>query len=252
VKFIFCLLPLFISTFSLNAKNLIELRIATYIEEPFSYIKNNELVGENIEIAKVLTKSLNLKPVFIHCPFARCLAMVKNGHADMIFGLRKLPKREINLTFISPPYMIQHYPLRFYTLKSANRSIKKFNDLESLSVGILRGATYFEQFDNNTQIQKVKLNTRKQLVNMLLRKRIDTFLEREESIKPLLSLIEYNEKLSLAEFQYSKAVETYIAISKLSRVNNYTKELKLQLTNLITNGTIEKIISKRIATKVNK
>lgn len=252
MKFIVCLFSLLIAIFSADAKNLIELRIATYIEEPFSYIKNNELIGENIEIAKVLAKSLNFEPIFIQCPFARCLAMVKNGHADMIFGLRKFPEREINLTFISPPYTIQHYPLRFYTLKSANKTIKRFSDLENLTVGMLRGATYFEQFDTNTQIKKVELTSREQLVNMLLRNRIDTFLDREESIRPLLSPSEYNQKLSLAKFEYDKAVETYIAISKLSRINNYANDFKQQLTQLITDGTIGKIIAKRTKTQINK
>ena len=246
MKYIVFFLFVFILTFSLDAKALKELRIATYIEEPFSYIKNNRLVGENIEIAKVLAESLNLEPIFIHCPFARCLAMVKNGHADMIFGLRRFPEREINLTFISPPYVIQYYPLRFFTLKSANKSITKFSDLQNLTVGTLRGATYFDQFDKNTQIKKIEVTTREQLVNMLLKNRFDTFLDREESIEPLLSQEEYNKKFSLAKFQYDKADATYIAISKLSRINNFTKELKQQLTKLIADGTIGKIIAKRI------
>ena len=223
-----------------------ELRIATYIEEPFSYIKNNKLVGENIEIAKLLAKSVKLDPLFIHCPFARCLAMVKHGQADMIFGLRKLPEREVYLTFLTPPYMIQHYPVRFFTLKSASHPIKKFSDLKGLTVGVLRGATYFDQFDKSKEIKKVELTTRKQLIKMLLRGRIDTFLEREETIKPLVSATDYKEKLALADYLYDRASATYIAISKHSKIQGYRKQLSKNLRKFVNDGTIQKLMKQRI------
>jgi polar amino acid transport system substrate-binding protein len=245
---LFLLLPLQSYAFSHG-----ELRIATYIEEPFSYIKNNELVGEHIEIAKLLAKSVHLEPLFIHCPFARCLAMVKHGQADMIFGLRKLPEREIYLTFLTPPYMIQHYPIRFFTLKSAKHTITKFNDLKNLTVGVLRGATYFDQFDKSMEIKKVALTTREQLIKMLFRGRIDTFLEREETIKPLVSTKGYKEKLALADYMYDRASATYIAISKHSKITSYAKQLTNNLTKFVNNGIIQKLMKQRIeSTKASK
>ncbi len=245
VKYIFSLFIAVIFSCQVQAAYRGELRIATYIEEPFSYIKNNELVGENIEIAKLLAKSINLEPIFIHCPFARCLAMVKHGQADMIFGLRKFPEREIHLTFLSPAYMIQHYPLRFFTLKTSQQTINQFSDLTKLTVGILRGATYFDEFDHNRNIKKVALTSREQLVNMLLKGRIDTFLEREESIKPLVSQNDYKNKLVLANYQYDRASASYIAISKHSKIQSYSKKLSDNLAQLIQDGSLKKVMIDR-------
>lgn len=236
---------LFIFTFFFHSSLVLaykdELKIATFIEPPFVNLVGNQFVGENIDIARLLAKSVNLKPVFIRCPFARCLSMAKRGQADMIMGLRKLSEREKDLIFLNPPSMIQHYPLRFFTLTSKKTEINSFEDLKKLSVGTLRGGSYFELFDKNNAIKKVELTSREQLVKMLLRGRIDTFIEREESILPLLPLKEYQQKFSLANYRYDKAVNSYIAISKHSDINVYATSLSEQLKNLVANGKIKAI-----------
>jgi len=241
MKYLLYLLVLYYCYSPLILADKNELIIATYIEPPFADLVDNKLIGEHIEIAKLLALSVDLKPVFIQCPFARCLSMVKNGQADMIVGVRKIPEREKELTFLDPPYTIQRYPLRFFTLSSNEIMINSFDDLKKLTVGTLRGGSYFELFDDSNSFTKIEVTSREQLVNMLLRGRIDTFVEREESILPLLPLEEYQAKFSLANYQYDKAVNSYIAISKHSNIKIYTERLSQQLQNLVTNGTIKNI-----------
>jgi len=218
-----------------------KLTIATFIEPPFAYLVDNKFVGEHVDIVKKLIEPLGFTPVFLRCPFARCLNLIKQGKADMIFGLKKLPKREEYLIFIEPPYMEQHYPLHFFTLASRNIAIDGPEDLKKLTVGILRGASYFTLFDNDNTLSKVELTTRKQLVDMLIRGRIDTFIEREDSILPLLPLAEYTEKFSIANYQFDEATNAYIAISKHSEIKFHAERLSKQLHKLVTNGTIKTI-----------
>jgi polar amino acid transport system substrate-binding protein len=255
VKFLFFLLILLTFTFQTSAVEHDELRIVTYLEAPFAYIKNGKLLGENIEIAKLLAASINLTPLFIHCPFARCLAMVENGQADMILAIKKTPEREKNLLFLTSAHLIQHFPLRFYLLAANDLTINKFDDLTPLTIGVLRGAKYFDQFDQSRVLKKVALTSREQLIKMLLRGRIDTFLEREESIQPLISSAQYQQKFKLADYQYNKAVGSYIAISKHSKIKNYANTLSQHLQQFIDDGTIEKIIAKRpldLSNELNK
>lgn len=218
-----------------------ELKIATFIGAPFADIVDNEFVGINIEIATLLAKSINLTPIFIRCPFARCLSMVKQGKADMIMGLKKVPERQQDLIFLNPAFMVQHLPLRFFTLASKKVIINSFDDLDTLIVGTLRGGSYFELFDHSNSITKVELTSREQLISMLLHGRIDTFIEREESIIPLMSQDDYQQKILLSPYQYTTAVNSYIAISKHSHIKKYTAPLSQQLQKLVTNGTITKI-----------
>ena len=221
-----------------------ELNVAVFIEPPYVDFVEDQYVGRNIEIVKLLSKSLDLTPVFIRCPFARCLTMVKQGQADMILGLKKSAKREKDLMFLNPPLRVQHYPLRFFTLVSKKIAINQFSDLENITIGVLRGASYFDLFDKSEAITKVELTSRDQLVNMLLRGRIDTFLEREESILPLISLEEYREKFSLANYQYDQAVNSYIAISKHSDIKVHATALSAQLKKVVADGTSNTIKKK--------
>ncbi|MBL4942669.1 MAG: transporter substrate-binding domain-containing protein [Colwellia sp.] len=229
---------LFCHVTMVQAKNL---TVAIFIEPPFADLVDGEFVGENIDIVKALSKSVDLTPIFIRCPFIRCLALVKHGKADMIMGLRKLVDREKDLIFLSPPYMVQHYPLRFFTLTSQEIAINSFADLNNLTVGMLRGASYFDLFDDDKVIKKVELTSRTQLINMLLRGRIDVFIEREESVLPHLPLEQYLQKFTLAKYQYDQSENAYIAISKHSHIKEYAERLSAHLKTLVTNGTIKAI-----------
>lgn len=228
---------LFNSALAENSK----LNVAVFLEPPFVDLVANKLVGENIDISNLLAKSIGLKSVFIQCPPVRCLTMVKRGQADIILGLSKSLSRDEHFIFLNPPYLLQHQPLRFFTLTENSLTIDSFSDLSPLLVGTLRGAMYFPLFDENQVIKKIELTSRKQLVNMLLKGRIDTFLEREESVLPLLSATEYQNKFTMADYQYNKPINSYIAISKKSKIKRYANELSQVLAKAIADGTIKRI-----------
>ncbi|PKI13517.1 substrate-binding periplasmic protein [Colwellia sp. 12G3] len=132
-----------------------KLNVAVFLEPPYIDLVENKLVGENIDIIHLLVDSIGLKPVFIQCPFVRCLAMIKSGQVDMLLGLSKSIDREKDLIFLNPPHSIQQKPLRFFTLKEKNLTIQHFSDLNLLLVGTLRGAAYFPLFDESKTITKV-------------------------------------------------------------------------------------------------
>ena len=80
---------------------------------------------------------------------------------------------------------------------------------------------------------------------MLLKGRIDTFLEREESILPLLPYTQYKKEFVLAEYVYDHAVESYIAVSKNTPANEFSEQLSKKLAQFIQDGTIETIMNTR-------
>tara|TARA_B100000809_G_scaffold132287_1_gene130065 strand:+ start:3050 stop:3361 length:312 start_codon:yes stop_codon:yes gene_type:complete len=94
-----------------------KLNVAVFLEPPYVDLVANKLIGEHIDIINFSAKAIKLKPIFIQCPFVRCLAMVKSGQADMIIVIGKSAVREKDLIFLTPPHSIQHHLLRFFTLK---------------------------------------------------------------------------------------------------------------------------------------
>lgn len=219
------------------------INIATYIEPPSSDFIDGQYVGETNEVAKLLSKQLKITPHFIQCPIARCLEMVKTGQADMIVAIRKTGDREKYLSYLTPPFKIQYFPLRFYIRKETQGDIKQFEDLNTLAIGVVRGASYFDKFDRDNTLNKIAVTTHTQLVQMLLKKRIDTFLEREETIIPLVDRGTYQAKIKLATYQYDNAVGSYIAISKKSLFHKDIERLSSALQTLIMSGEIMKILN---------
>lgn len=238
------LLALLFSSFNVSAKPVTEIIVATYIEPPFSDIINGEFVGENIDIAYALADIMNKKVRFAYCPAARCFSLMQNGRADMIIAVRKTVIREQFLDYLASPIKIQKQPLRFYIRAGHAEPLTTYDDLKPLRIGVLRGASYFDRFDHDTEINKIPLTNHKQLIDMLLKGRIDTFLEREESIAPLIDESFNFKGIKMAEFSYNKSVGSYIAIAKKSIFSNELGEFSEALEALQHNGEIKKIIRK--------
>ncbi len=235
---------LFFITFNTSAQPVNEIIVAMHIEPPFSDIVNGEFVGENIDIANLLAKKINKKARYVYCPVARCLSLMQSGQADMIVAVRKTAKREQFIYYLSPPIKIQKHPLRFYIRANNKVIVDKYEDLQSLKIGVLRGASYFDKFDLDTKMFKVPLTNHQQLIDMLLKGRIDTFLEREESITPLVEQKVYATAIKLAKFSYDKGVGSYIAISKKSPFVKELTAFSQAIETLQSTGEIKKIISK--------
>lgn len=71
---------------------------------------------------------------------------------------------------------------------------------------------------------------------MLRKKRIDTFLEREESVLPWINKENYNVEFSLAKYQYDEAVASYIGIPKNSKFNDEVDKFSEVLDKLKASG----------------
>ncbi len=215
-----------------------------HIEPPFSDIVNDEFVGENIDIAHAIAALINKEAKFVYCPVARCFSLVHAGKADMIMAIRKTAIREQFLTYLAPPIKIQKLPLRFYIRANNELALNHYQDLQAFKVGILRGASYFDKFDHDTSINKIPVTNHQQLIKMLLKGRIDTFLEREESITPLVDKNIYATQIKLANFSYDKGVGSYIAVSKKSWLVTEVEQLSNAIQTLMSTGKLKEIINK--------
>jgi polar amino acid transport system substrate-binding protein len=206
---------------------------------------DGKYVGRNIRVIELLAKELNKKLQFLKCPVARCLAMIENGQADMIVAIRKTPEREKYIGYLERPFEVQTFPLRFYLPFDSKLQIEHAKDLNNLSIGVLRGFTYFDSFDHNHELNKIAVTKHSQLINMLLNKRIDTFIEREQTIIPLIDKVTYETKMKLAQYQYKKSVDSYIGISKMSPFYQDIKLISKKLAELLDKGAIDQILNQK-------
>jgi len=238
----FILLSIFFSFFVL-AEQKDTISVAVSLEPPMVDFVDGRYVGKNIEVLYLLAKKLNKKLKFLRCPVARCFVMIEHGQADMIIAIRKTPAREKYIGYLERPFEVQHFPLRFYLPFNSALQINSAKDLKNISIGVLRGFTYFDAFDHNNELNKIAVTNHSQLIQMLLSNRIDTFLEREQSIIPLIDDETYKTKMKLAQYQYKKSVDSYIGISKLSPFYQDIDFISQELAGLLDSGAIDEILN---------
>ncbi|EWH10074.1 amino acid ABC transporter periplasmic protein [Catenovulum agarivorans DS-2] len=220
------------------------IRVATHIEPPLVYLDGQEFVGSNVEVGKLLAASIGYQIEFVQCPFARCLYQTQIGQADMMIGINKTSERQRHFEYLSKPYSSVITPVKFYLNNDSVLKIARYEDLIGKKIGVLRGAVYFKPFDDDNRLTKVPVVNHEQLIDMLLNKRIDTFLARDLSVRKRASDVEYLEKMQAAQFTYQKQQDMYIAVSKKSQLVNKTAELSNKLAELISSGQVAKIVAR--------
>lgn len=220
------------------AESISKLKVATVIEPPYVEFVDNEFIGEDITLVRALAVAVNLEPEFILCPAKRCYEMVKHGQADMMVSVKKTAERMKDLIFLKPAIFIQHHPIIFYLNINSKIKIDSYQDLSGLVIGTLRGYSYYQKFDNDLSLNKVATTNRQQLIKMLAKNRIDVFLDRKDSVSPLIAGSHYSNKFKLASFSYDKPVEGFIVISKKTQIAGYEQKLSNQLAKIIANAAI--------------
>lgn len=218
-----------------HADNSRILKVAVYLDPPYVDYKNNQFIGEDIDLLISLAKKSNMQIEYIRCPIARCLYLVKEGVADMVMQLKKTPERINDFIYLQPATFIQEFPLNFYINKDSPNTIQNYQDLTGLKIGVIRGMSYFDRFDKDTELLKVKVNNREQLIGMLKKGRIDTFLDRDDAMLPILNRINSQEEINKAQFKFTNYVKSYLVISKKSEISPYANQLSRHLKEIVIN-----------------
>lgn len=250
MKFFCCLL--FFSFFYIPAysQNLVEISpkknivIANHIIPPLFYVDNGVYRGSNVEISQLLARRMNKTVEYIECPFVRCLAMIQQGKADMMISINKIADRERYLSYLSQPYQTKITPVRLYLSKDSTLSINHYEDLKNLTIGVLRGGTYFPRFDQDQTLNKFETSSHTQLIEMLLKKRIDAFLGNEITTKSRVDETTYKNEMKTAPYLYNNKSDSYIVISKNSPLHSELDEFSSVLNSLLDDGEIEKVLNR--------
>lgn len=82
-----------------------ELRVGTSGNQPPFTMKSKDgqLMGYEIELARLLTGALNLKVKFVKKPFSELLPALEKGQIDVIMsGMTMTPERNVKVTFAGP------------------------------------------------------------------------------------------------------------------------------------------------------
>ena len=168
-KYFSLFLFLFLLSFTSIAKDKIEiLRAGDWAPYHFEN-ENGELTGFLIDIIQNVGEVSNIEVEFINIPsWTRCLIMMKNGDADAFMPLFKTPERENFIYFLENNILFYENDV-FVSLKKNPIDFNgNLNNMKEYFIGMVKGYSYGEDFDNADFLKKVEDTNEEQLLKLLL------------------------------------------------------------------------------------
>lgn len=227
--------------FSLPAIALAEKLVFVTSEfPPYVLMENGQLTGIHVEVIREICKRSGIEPDIQAVPWKRALKEVSEGRAACIFSPKKTEERETFLYFPSDAFDAEKTVL--LALKGSDIKASGLDDLKGKNIGMVRGYSYGEKFDNNADIEKTECDNDAQMIKMIDKKRFPLIIGEEGNLK----LLAKKQGVQLETVCVLEAIPNYITFSKalgergMALTEKFSETLKL----LEHEGVIEKIRSK--------
>ncbi len=226
-----------------------QLKMGWEVYKPFQYEEAGKLTGLDVEILNAVYKLMSCKYGQIKTPWKRLLLQIEEGKLDIAAGATPNDKRAKYANF-SHPYSSE--AVYFYTRKSLKNKItfSKESDLikKDRVLGVVSGAYYgpvYEKLLSNKIFVKnkniIEVSTEKQLINMIINKRIDGALIGGKLMNFHKDVHGYDKKLFIHH--------TTFMFSKKTVPSSFIKDFDKHLKILIKNKTVAKIKNKFLKRK---
>lgn len=229
--------------FSVSA-NAETLRVVTTEHPPYEFVENGEIKGINTDIVKYAFRKAN-QPITIEIfPWKRALNLMKTGQADVLYNALYTDERNKYLDYSQVSLITEHVVI--LTLRNSSLNYEgDISHLAGLTIGARLGFSYGPRIDNAMEmgvINRVEVDTDKQLINMLLYDRLDAVVA--DRLKALDQLKETG-KLDLVKVHEPSVqmTPTYIVFAKSKGHLKLRDKIDIILNEMAKDGTTRSIIS---------
>lgn len=209
---------------------------------PFSDKNGN---GYSKQIILAAFKTVGLTPKFKVAPYSRALSMAKTGDADGCFNVTK--QHTTSQTYIFGKTPILKASASFYVRAGEFSQFSKIDAIpKDFKIGVINEYEYGDEYEKHRhRLDEIKVKNQAQLIQMLLRKRIDGVILFDEVAK--YTLKKMNLKKSLIEPRFTNHTsEIFVAFSKLNpRATEFARKLDMGLEKIIKDGTYLAIFSRK-------
>jgi polar amino acid transport system substrate-binding protein len=211
------------------------LRVMTDLWPPFRMLKEDgHLQGLDIDLLNELSRRTGMRFEVRRAPWARGLAALEQGSADMMTGLAKTAERERYIRYLDAPYYA--CAPRFYASPALATLLNDYASLRGLRIGYVLESVYFQPFDSDKALDKVGVSNEQQLLEMLALGRIDALVGTDCQVDYSLLDPKLAGRIVKAAYQPQERTELYIGFSRkrLERM----PELAAALDTLLREGWI--------------
>jgi polar amino acid transport system substrate-binding protein len=196
-----------------RADEVAPLRVMTDLWPPFRMLKEDgQLQGLDIDLLNELSRRTGMRFDVQRAPWARGLAALEQGTADMMTGLAKTPERERYIRYLDAPYYA--CSPRFYASPALALRLNDYASLRGLRIGYVLESVYFQPFDSDKALDKVGVSNEQQLLEMLARGRIDALVGTDCQVDYSLLEPKLAGRIVKAAYQPEARTELYIGFSR--------------------------------------
>jgi len=197
-----------------------------------------------VDILKLIAPRLSVPLEFKADSFSRCMAMLKKGQVDLMAGLDMTLAREAWLDYVMPPYVTSESKA-FYALQHRAETIVGYEYLHEQTIGVVRGVSYFAQFDVDDELRKSPRNSMQENLERLLKGGVSVVIADEAGADWWLATHpEAARHIAKAPLKYQDYHPMYFAFSKKSPRVGLAGDFGAILAELIQDGTISAILSR--------
>lgn len=211
------------------------LRVMTDLWPPFRMRdENGAFSGLDIDLLAELSRRSGLRFEIQQAPWARGLAALEQGRASLMTGLAKTPERERYIQYLDKPYY--RCSPRFYTAPGVAALLDDYASLRGLRIGYVLESAYFQPFDTDQALDKFGVNNEAQLLDMLVRGRIDALVGTDCQVDHALLDPALSGRIVKAAYHPQAQSDLYIGFSRQRPA--HLKQVQAALDSMLADGWI--------------
>ncbi|WP_238937569.1 substrate-binding periplasmic protein [Pseudoalteromonas sp. S16_S37] len=211
---------------------------------PYSSVSNEgESSGLILDIIRA-TAANKYQVRAVPCPVSRCLRMLEQGEVDVMGGLIKTPARQNSMVFVDPPYMAFSSSYVFYAQKGSDLSVSRFEDLYGKRIAVMRGAAFFERFDQDKKLNKVDVTSEQVALDLVLKGRVDLAIAIEDTAEVAMKVLKQPiSQLEKMHYRHTNVIYGYMAFSRKFSQTHAAEDIKENMQELAKNKLLDKLIA---------
>lgn len=234
-------------SFAASAKDFVV--VGSLIEPPWKYYEYNSelemelLVGIDIDIFREIQRRTNLKFEYKRLEYSRALVELENNNIDILAGVTKSLSEKKALKVPSWPY-IEKLPENVYHSSKKQLKTKRYQDLYSYSVGLIRSLSYDDRLDDDPLINKEYSEDGLDLFKKLVSGQIDAIIASDWEAAYFSRLLGSSDDVQVVtDFTLNDTTDRYMAYS--AKLPQYIqRKIEEALDQMIEDGTLDRILDK--------
>lgn len=196
--------------------------------------------GIDIDIMNEVFRRKNIKPIYKSYPFEQTLELMKEGFVDIIPTLSYKKERETYMDF-SMPYR-ETTKFVFIAKTDSQASLRKMEDLERYTIGVVKGFNYPAEFAQNTRIVKDESLSVEIMLSKLVKGQVDGAIINEFTLGEYITKHNLKGKVKLLDYAIlDNTSDSRMTFAKKNNLYQIKALFEEGFEEIKRDGTLEKI-----------